>query len=441
MFSRKYFTFFLAAVLFLVGNIAAIAQTAPVTGRVELKKTDGTTAPVADALVEVYRMDIKAKLPSAKTGKKGDFSFAGLPLGATFAFSVSGPGIKPELIPNIKAGSENLVISVTEGDGKKWTEAEVRQAIAGGSNGSTNASSGSVKLTEEQKKAQEDRAKLEAEYAEKKKKVESETTIIQTSLKEGNDAFNSKNYDVAIAKYEQGIQANPTYVGSAPVLMNNKATVLKERAVDFHNQGVKATDATIKVQNNTKSKKDFADAVDTYNASWAVLKNAPAADIQDQQSYQANKTATLNGFRNLVKAMVQTEKVEPEKVPTIAALLEEYLAFETDAAKKGEAQVFLADVYRIMGDSKNAIVEYKKVLAASPDNADALAGLGLSLANAGYNVDGSINEPMMQEAINTLQRFTDVAPDNHKLKASVKETVDYLKTQNLKPTKSTKKKT
>jgi Flp pilus assembly protein TadD len=94
-----------------------------------------------------------------------------------------------------------------------------------------------------------------------------------------------------------------------------------------------------------------------------------------------------------------------------------------------------------MGDSKNAIVEYKKVLATSPDNADALAGLGLSLANAGYNQDGSINAPMMQEAINTLQRFTEIAPDNHKLKASVKETVDYLKTQNLKPEKSTKKKT
>lgn len=440
MFSRKYFTFFLAAVLFLVGNIAAFAQTAPVTGKVELKKADGTTAPVADALVEVYRMDIKAKLPSDKTGKRGDFSFAGLPLGAIFVFSVSGPGINPEIVPNIKAGVENLVITVTEGAGKKLTEAEVRQAVAGGSANSTNASSAG-KPTEEQKKAQEERAKLEAEYAEKKKKVESETAIIQAALKEGNDAFNSRNYDAAIAKYDQGIQANPTFVGSAPVLMNNKATVLKERAVDFHNQSVKATDPAAKTENYTKSKKDFADAVDTYNASWGILKNAPAADIQDQTSYQANKTSTLNGFRNLVKAMVQTEKVEPEKVPTIAALLEEYLAFETDAAKKGEAQVFLADVYRIMGDSKNAVVEYKKVLATSPDNPDALAGLGLSLANAGYNADGSINEPMMQEAINTLQRFTEVAPDNHKLKASVKETVDYLKTQNLKPTKSTKKKT
>src|SRR5688500_2070065 len=170
MFRGKYFTIFLAAAFFLVGNVMVFAQTAPVTGMVELKKADGTTEPGVNALVEVFRTDIKGKMPSAKTNKKGEFSFAGLPLGATFVFSVSGSGIKPEIYPNIKAGRENLVINVTEGDGKKWTEDEVRQALTGGAASQTTAANTSGKLTEAQKKEQEDRAKLEAEYAEKKKK-------------------------------------------------------------------------------------------------------------------------------------------------------------------------------------------------------------------------------------------------------------------------------
>ncbi|MDQ3179902.1 MAG: carboxypeptidase-like regulatory domain-containing protein, partial [Acidobacteriota bacterium] len=122
MFRKNYFTFLLAVVLFLVGGVSVFAQNAPVGGRVELKKADGTTEPVAGALVEVFRTDIKAKLPAAKTDKKGNFAFAGLPLGATFVFSISGSNISPEIFPNIKAGAQNLVITVNQGEGKRWTE-------------------------------------------------------------------------------------------------------------------------------------------------------------------------------------------------------------------------------------------------------------------------------------------------------------------------------
>ncbi len=441
MFRKNYFTCLLMLALILAASIAAFAQTAPVSGRVEMKKADGTTEPVQGAAVEVYRTDIKGKLPSSKTNKKGEFSFAGLPLGATFVFSVSGSGISPTYQPNIKAGVDKLVITVSPGDGKKLTEEEVRTALTSGPPPPTaNVGSGKTEVTADQKKAQEERAKLEAEYEVKKKKVESETSTIQDSMKAGNAAFDSKNYDVAIAEYDKGIQANPTFIGSAPSLLNNKAISLSSRGVDTYNIAVKMTDATAKAQNYAKVTKDFADSLEAYNSSWMILKNAPATEITNKQNYDTNKQQTLNGVRNVVKYMIQTEKVDPAKLPLITTLLGEYLAFETDAVKKTEAEVFLGDVYRINGDSQNAIIEYKKVLVKSPTNADALAGLGLSQANAGYNSDGSVNDAMMQEAINNLQKFTEVAPANHKLKESVQQTVDYLKTQNFKPQKSGKKK-
>lgn len=213
-----------------------------------------------------------------------------------------------------------------------------------------------------------------------------------------------------------------------------------QRAVDYHNQANKAADDTAKLDLTNKSKKDFADSVDAFNASWTVLKNAPAADITDQQVYQANKMNALKGLRDTVKYMILTQKVDAEKAPIAVALLEEYFAMETDSAKKAEAEPYTGDLYRIAGDSQKAIEEYKKVLAKSPNNPDALAGLGLSQVNAGYNEDGSVNEAMMQEAINNLQRFTEVAPDNHKLKSEVKGAVDYLKTQNFKAQKTPAKK-
>lgn len=430
--------------LVLAGSTVLLAQTAPLSGTVVVKKDDGTTEPAQGATVEVYRTDIKGKFPSAKTNKKGEFSFAGLPLGATFVFSVSGPNIAPTYLPNVRAGVDKIVINTTPGDGKKWTEEEVRKSLSSPTTAATTTNntktSTKTDLTAEQKKAMEEQAKITAEITEKNKKIEGENAILQAAMKAGNEAFNSKNYDVAIAKYDEGYNTNQTFIGSAPGFLNNKAAALTNRGVDTYNQTVKMTDAAAKVQNYTKATKDFSDAVDAYNASWTILKNAPAAEITNQQSFDSNKQQALNGFRSVVKYMIQTEKVDPAKVPVITSMLGDYLAFETDPVKKTEAEVFLGDIYRINGDSENAIIEYKKVLAKSPTNIDALAGLGLSQANAGYNKDGTINDAMMQEAINNLQRFSDTAPENHKLKASVKETVDYLKTQNFKPQKTTTKK-
>jgi hypothetical protein len=129
MFRKNYLISFLTIALFLIGSVAIFGQTAPIRGRVEQKGADGKVTPIPGALVEVYRTDVKSKFPSDTTDKKGAFSFAGLPLGAVFILSVSGPGINPEIIPNVKAGMENLVINVLPGDGKKWTEDEVRRRL------------------------------------------------------------------------------------------------------------------------------------------------------------------------------------------------------------------------------------------------------------------------------------------------------------------------
>ena len=46
---------------------------------------------------------------------------------------------------------------------------------------------------------------------------------MKRALEEGNQAFNSKNYDIAIVKFEEGYKASPDFVGSAPVLLNNSS--------------------------------------------------------------------------------------------------------------------------------------------------------------------------------------------------------------------------
>ena len=278
---------------------------------------------------------------------------------------------------------------------------------------------------EEQKKAQQDRAKLEAEFAVNKKKVEEQNVNTQKALTEGNDAYKANNYDLAIAKYTEGVNAAPDFIGSAPQLLNNKGIVLKVRAVENYNKAVKSTDAAMKAEMLPKVKQDLEDAVMSYNNSWTLLKTAKPADIKNQVNFDKTKYDALNGLTESYRLLVIT-KLNPAKAAEAADAYTAYLEIEPNAAKKTQAQVAFGNIMLESGDSEKAIIAYRSALQTSTDNPDALAGLGLSLFNSGVVAS---NKAQMQEGLNFMTRFAEVAPENHPLKASVKDAVTYLKDQ------------
>lgn len=445
MFRKNYFTFLLASALFLASGLAVLAQTAPVRGRVELVKADGTREPVPGAVVEPFRTDAKGKSPSAKTNKKGEFSFAGLQLGQTFALSISAPNIKPALQQNIKAGMENIVITVTEGDGKRWTEDEIRQALAAPASNNTSGAAATAttgeangtgnqkaELTEEQKKAQAEYETKVKEVTAKNEKIQKNSEVVQAALKQGNEAFNSKNYDVAISKYTEGINAEPDFVGSAPILLNNKGAALKTRAVDVYNQAVKSSDQATKATSLARVKQDLQDAATSYSRSWTILKGAPAAEITNQANYEAAKLQALTGLTDSYRLLAVT-KSDTTKGAEAEAAFTDYFAVETDAAKKAKAQVVLGDILRDSGESEKALVAYQAVLQGTPNNPDALVGAGLMLVNIGYL---SNDKAKFQEASNFLQKFLSNAPPTHPFADDAKALLDTLKKeQNVTPQK------
>jgi tetratricopeptide (TPR) repeat protein len=398
---------------------AVSAQTAPVSGNVIIKKADGTTAPVEGITVEAFRTDIKGSGPSATTDKRGNFSFAGLQPGAVYVLSFSGPGAAPTYYPNVKAGQDNLKVQMEVGDGRKLTPDEVRQVVAQAQNGGT--------PTEEDKKAAAEREAEIKKINEKNAKITEENKIIEASLKEGNDAFTAKNWDLAVDKYTVGINANPTFAGSAPVLMNNRGAALRERAVKTYNESVKATDTSVKVAGYGKVKADLSEAADGYHKAWMIMKNAPATEGGDANAKAAQMANSVRGAADTFRLMAQTEQVDETKIAVAKEMIPEYQTIETDVAKKEASKLILGDLYRVTGDADNAIIEYRKVVEASPDNLDGLAGLGLSLVNAGYI---SNNKEQLQEGANFLQKYASAAPDNHKYKNDALGLIESLKNEN-----------
>lgn len=446
MFRKSYFTKFLTAAIFLIGASAATAQYTPVSGKVQMKKADGSVAPVQGALVEVFRVDIKSSLPPAKTDKKGIFSFAGLPVGAILALAVSAPGASPGYLPNIRPGqnTESLLVTLTEGDGKRWTEQEVRDAIKGSNTSSSSSAETTRAPTEEEKKAAAEYEKKRLEVESKNKDIENKNTVIQKALADGNAAFKAKDYDTAITRYTEGINADPEYIGSAPVLLNNRGVALKIRGVDAYNAAVKQTDADAKAAGVAKAKKDIGESLESYNKSWMILKGATTAEIDNPANHERAKYDALAGLTEMYRIIVFT-KLDPTKAANSKEAFEAYFAVETDPVKKAKSQLTYADIMRETGDSEKAIAAYRAVLAVTPDNGEAMAGLGLSLFNSGVVAS---DKAQMQEGLNFMTKYIETSPilptDSQSVKefkASVKEAVDYLKnTEKLAAQKVTTKK-
>lgn len=430
MFQKRFLSFLFVALVSLMASAAAFGQGAPVSGIVKLQKADGTSTPVAGAVVEAFRSDIdRGKMPEAKTNKRGEFTFVSFPLGQRFTLAVSGPGIGPRIQADVKGGMENIEIIVNEGDGRRLTETEVRQAAK------TTAGAPVGELSEAEKKERAELEKKNAEILERNKKIQSGDETARRANTEGRAALEAKNYDLAVAKFDEGIAAVPDYVGSTPILVAGKIIALKNRGFDLYVQGAKASEASAKLEKYAAAKKEYDAALAAFKLGSEVVKRAePATDPKDQQARTAvMRDLYINSIE--VHRLMAVGQVDTSRTADAEALINEYLATEADPVKKTAMQVTLGDIMRASGEFDKAVATYKAVLQAAPDNNEVMASLGLSLVAQGTSVDPP-NREQLQEGLNYMQKYADTVsilptdpPTVQQFKQSVKDTVEYLKTE------------
>lgn len=420
--SRKtYFTLFLAIVFLVAGTGSVFAQTASLRGRLLIKQEGGDTA-VAGAVVEVYRVDTNGKYNSTVTDKRGYFTYAGLPLGNVYFLNISGPGIAPLVIPNIRAGMEVPDIFARAGDARKYTEEESRAVLKQLKSGGT-----TEEETAESKKQKEEFEKKLKEVEEKNKKALATNDIVAKALEDGGKAYIAKDYTTAIARFQEGIDADPTFAGSAPVLLNNKGLSLLNRATESYNNSIK--DPANKDALKASAKQDIEDAIKSAESALEVIKTAAPGDEAQKQNFEKNLMLAMTIRKNAFRLLAQTS-LDTTRGQEAAAAFNVYIAAETDPGDKAKAQLELAQTLQASNEFEAAFEEFKKINAVKPSDLDALVGMGLTLTNVGYmtmDSDGAKGKAQLQEAVNYLQQYVDLAPDGHKFKNDAKEAIVSLK--------------
>lgn len=436
MYRKHFFFSLMAAALLLFSSLAVSAQTGQLRGVVTMVQADGKMGPAAGAQVDVYRTDVAGEYHT-KTDKKGGFVFAGLPFVGTYLVVVSAPNASPDVLGDVKAGREiDYKLTLKPGPGNRPTRAE---AIAMASSSQPAAGGGGGESAEDRKKREELEAKNREIMAANEKNQKINEVINRTfkagneALKLGGDAAKANNHDeainqysTAITQYSEGIAADP----EQPALLTNRSIAYRARGVERFNQAVNSKDDAAKSAGLEAAKKDFKDAADSAEQAVKLVKSQTVpTDPAALNNYNANKLSALAARAEAMRLFVS--KGDQTQADAGIAAYDEYIAAETDAAKKSKAQMDAAKMLFESNAFDKAVASYQKILSSDPDNIDALVYTGLSLINIGYSTN---DKAKFQEGANYLQRFVDKAPDGHSLKADAKAVLQNIKEQqNIKP--------
>jgi tetratricopeptide (TPR) repeat protein len=440
MIGRYFYGALAVAILVACISLTASAQVGELRGHVWMQQADGQKVPLADAQIDVFRTDMTAKY-NTKTNKKGEFVFAGLPFIGTYTVAASHPTAAPNFMPGVKVGREiPCEITVTPGSGKRLTFEEIKSA--GGAATAPPAGSGTAPVESAADKAKrEELAKKNAEIESSNKKITEANEVISRTFKAGNEALTAagtaarasntdeavQKYTAAITQYDEGLASDP----EQPAILTNKAVALKGRGVERFNTTVrsKTLDDAGRSAGLQSAKDDFKAAAETASKAVALIKAQPVpTDAAEVTRYNANKYAAM--ITNAESMRLYVSKGDPTQADAGLAAFKEYLAVETDAAKKAKAQLDMAQMLLDAGAADKALVEFKGILASQPDSAEANLGAGLAVYAGG-------DKAKYQEAANYLQHFVDVAPDSNPMKADAKAILTELKnTENVTPEKT-----
>ncbi|HEX3251809.1 MAG TPA: carboxypeptidase regulatory-like domain-containing protein [Pyrinomonadaceae bacterium] len=440
MISKYIYGALAVAVLIASASLTTSAQVGELRGHVWMQQADGQKVALADAQIDVFRTDMAAKYQT-KTNKKGEFVFAGLPFTGTYTVAASHPTAAPNFVPGVKVGRDiPCEITVTPGTGKRLTLEDIK--AAGGTSPAPPGSTGGSESAADKAK-REELLKKNAEIEAGNKKIAEANEIIARTFKAGNEALTAgttaskaKNYSesiqkytAAVASYDEGLAAD----ADQPAILTNKAVALKARGVDRYNDALtsKSLDDAGKAAALQQAKDDFKGAAEASGKAATMMKaQAAPADAAEVQRYNANKYAALVTYAESMRLFVT--KADTSQVDAGLAAYRDYIAAETDPAKKAKAQLDMAQMLLDAGAADKALAEFKTILTTTPDSPEANLGAGLAVYAIG-------DKTKFQEAANYLQRFVDVAPDTNPMKEGAKEVLTELKnTENVTPEKTSR---
>ena len=392
----------LLVALTLVCGTIAFAQTGPIEGTVKMKNADGTMKPVEGATVLIRRTDIKGEW-TIKTDKAGRYVRLGMPLGGTFLVVVSGPGIKPTYLNNIRLTQTPTVDFVAEpGDGSTITAEQVMELMKKPAGGGA---------PQQPQVSEADRAKAMKDKEEYDKAVKESQALqgtfdaARTRYNTGIEMMKTRSYTTAVSEFEAAAGID----SSKHVAMLEIAYKANANLAEAHYQlGV---DKFNNKQRN-EAKPHFESAVK------AAVKALDLAATNTKDPNINNDLITYYGIYGKNALLLIEHYGQADLVPQSAQYFDKAAALDT--VNKNKWLVMKGDAYRASSMADEAVAAYKSVIDVDPKNFDALFKMGLTYL-------ASAEKEKLQQAANYLDAFIAAAPPTDGRVAEAKSSLQVLK--------------
>ncbi len=179
--------------------------------------------------------------------------------------------------------------------------------------------------------AQKEYQKKIAEIEEKNKKIAENNEKISQCLLDGAAAFNRKDYQLAIEKFDEGYKLDPDFAGTAPVLLNNKAISLRILGTEKYNNALEKGQNPAIIANQY-----FLDAVLALKESQKILdETAVPTDQATKVTFEKTRFVSVKELMESYKLLVLTDET---KIYEAIEAFENYIRLEPDELNKQKAQ-------------------------------------------------------------------------------------------------------
>jgi tetratricopeptide (TPR) repeat protein len=384
----------------------AYAQNGAIRGTVTVKENDAAQpVPRKDVQIVILRQDIKGRYVT-KTDKNG-FFFYSLPAFSEYVVAAFGPGLKRKVLQPIRVQGGDPVevkLELVPGDGAVPTDEQINAEAR--ATAPTTTPTGQPREMTAEEKAEEEKRKAERERITKEnEKITESNASMQKHIEAGNAAFNKKDYQTAAAEYRAGIAIDPNQM----VFHGNLSTALQKIAVEKYNGGVKAKDANLKQEARAAFQEAAASALKANE-----LEAAQPAEKQTGE-YRLKAAEPLAFLGQLFG--------DTESAAKAGQLYLQISESPQGAKEKAKFQFKAAEAFRNGNLFDKAEPLYRSLLAADPNNFDAMNGLGLTI----ISLDPELKDvPRAQEAY-TLFETVGEKSNNADQKQQAAISAQYIK--------------
>jgi len=341
-------TFRKLPLLFLVAG-AMMAQTTQIEGVVK----DENGQPLKDALIKIERKDIKGSY-KVKTGKKGNYLHAGLPLG-TYTVICEVDGREADKVDNVrpKLGDPTVInFDLQQMKAKQ-------QAVAKAAETGTLTKEQERDMTPEQKAAI-DKAMKERTAAMQKNKA------LNDAFNQGMEAMKTKQYPAALDAFNKAAE------------MDSKQHVIWGNLAEVHSE-------VAKTKTGAEQEAELQKSVESYQKAMELLP-------------------TDAGYHNNLALVYARMK----KFPEMQGELDK--AVQLDPTGAGRYYFNSGAVLTNAGQTDAACDAFKKATVADPNYADAFYQYGICMTGkATAKPDGSLTFP--EGTAEAFQKYLALKPD------------------------------